>query len=287
MRYKIKINKIKELKVMYKKCNKCGNVIFHTKFDKDKSKKYGIKNICKQCASSRHKKECILCGKIFTTSKKNQLYCSIDCLSKSQIKRITVKCDYCGKDYETQECLLKNKNNHYCSNECKNKAHSLNMRKENNPRYNSENIKCDYCGKDFFRSESGIGEHNFCSPKCYWEYRKIHYTKENHSSWNPNLTEEERIKKRHYEEYDIWRKLVFERDNYTCQCCKKDTHNNVAHHLDGYNWCENKRTDIDNGVTLCNKCHKKFHSIYGYGNNTKEQFEEFINNIISYTNEIA
>ena len=56
MRYKIKINKIKELKVMYKKCNKCGNVIFHTKFDKDKSKKYGIKNICKQCASSRHKK---------------------------------------------------------------------------------------------------------------------------------------------------------------------------------------------------------------------------------------
>ena len=71
---------------------------------------------------------------------------------------------------------------------------------------------------------------------------------------------------------------VFKRDNYTCRCCGKDTHNNVSHHLDGYNWCIEKRLDVDNGVTLCESCHKEFHSIYGYGNNTKEQFEEWIEN---------
>ena len=40
------------------------------------------------------------------------------------------------------------------------------------------------------------------------------------------------------------------------------------------------RTDESNGITLCKNCHKNFHSIYGFGNNTKEQFEEWIGNAI-------
>ena len=48
-----------------------------------------------------------------------------------------------------------------------------------------------------------------------------------------------------------------------------------VHHLDGYDWCVEKRTDDTNGITLCETCHKNFHSLYGRGNNTKEQFEEW------------
>jgi hypothetical protein len=37
------------------------------------------------------------------------------------------------------------------------------------------------------------------------------------------------------------------------------------------------------GITLCEKCHKEFHRLYGYGENTKEQFEEFK---FKYTSEL-
>lgn len=38
-------------------------------------------------------------------------------------------------------------------------------------------------------------------------------------------------------------------------------------------------TFCDNGITLSESIHKEFHAIYGNGNNTKEQFLEFINNL--------
>lgn len=52
-----------------------------------------------------------------------------------------------------------------------------------------------------------------------------------------------------------------------------------AHHLDGYNWAKDKRLEVDNGVTLCEDCHKTFHNEYGRGDNTKEQYNNFIKSI--------
>ena len=40
---------------------------------------------------------------------------------------------------------------------------------------------------------------------------------------------------------------------------------------------EKLRTDVNNGITLCKTCHKEFHDIYGYTNNTKEQLDMYIN----------
>jgi len=106
---------------------------------------------------------------------------------------------------------------------------------------------------------------------------KEHYKGKNHPMWNKEKPEKEREVKREYPEYYEWRRRVFKRDDYTCQICGDCAGGNlVAHHLDGYDWCKNKRTDDDNGITLCEDCHNKFHSKYGWGGNTEEQFWEWV-----------
>lgn len=101
-------------------------------------------------------------------------------------------------------------------------------------------------------------------------------SRENNPMWKASKTEEERISQRKTLKDSNWVKSIFERDNYTCQCCGKRGGNENAHHLDGYNWCIDKRYNIDNGVLLCEDCHKYFHHLFGYGDNTKEQYEEFL-----------
>lgn len=83
-------------------------------------------------------------------------------------------------------------------------------------------------------------------------------------------------------EYRQWRKMVFSRDSYTCQCCgdksiKGHSVELVAHHIKNWKDNPNDRYDVVNGITLCGKCHFSFHSKYGKKNNTLEQLEEFIN----------
>lgn len=102
-----------------------------------------------------------------------------------------------------------------------------------------------------------------------------------HRNFNPDLTLEERILGRHYTEYAEWRKSVFKRDNFTCKCCKhKSTSKNKlhSHHILNYSKYPDLRVDINNGITLCVRCHKDFHKIYNTKNNNMEQLEEFITN---------
>jgi 5-methylcytosine-specific restriction endonuclease McrA len=82
---------------------------------------------------------------------------------------------------------------------------------------------------------------------------------------------------RRYWKLEEWRKKVFERDNYTCQKCgiknKKGLGKTVyihAHHIKSLSSIIGELSfekailveelyDINNGVTLCIKCHKKEH----------------------------
>lgn len=112
--------------------------------------------------------------------------------------------------------------------------------------------------------------------KCFHKKHGELMKGENHPNWNPNLTEEDRMDRRLIPEYKEFIKLVLKRDNYTCQCCGEYGHNLVVHHLYAYNKYRELRTVVSNGITLCSECHNKYHSMYGKGNNTKEEFIEWL-----------
>lgn len=103
----------------------------------------------------------------------------------------------------------------------------------------------------------------------------INLTGKNSPHYNPNLTDEDRIDRRLIPENKEWRKKVYTRDYWTCQICGRKNMGINAHHLMGYNKYPKLRFKIDNGITLCSDCHKNFHKIYGSGNNTSQQFEEY------------
>lgn len=152
-------------------------------------------------------------------------------------------------------------------------------------------IQCSHCGKDLPpMTKARIDETptHFCCSECQNTYWSEHYSGENNPNWNPDLTDEERIEGRWYPEYKQWRKEVYEYDNHTCKCCgvKGNGNNLNAHHIYSYDIHENLRTNVYNGITLCEDCHKEFHMIYGYGNNTWQQFREFLYNKYLQTNNL-
>lgn len=77
-------------------------------------------------------------------------------------------------------------------------------------------------------------------------------------------------------EIRLWRESVFARDNWTCQKCKNKGIILRAHHIQNFSQYPELRFAIDNGITLCKKCHIEFHKKYWNKNNTKEQINEFI-----------
>ena len=72
-----------------------------------------------------------------------------------------------------------------------------------------------------------------------------------------------------------WSWKVRERDNHKCVICGKTEGVMHAHHLNAKTLFPKQSLDVNNGVTLCQNCHIDFHTSYGAGSNTKEQFEEF------------
>jgi len=95
---------------------------------------------------------------------------------------------------------------------------------------------------------------------------------ENNNSWKGGVTPLMN-KIRHSLKYDLWRSAIFGRDDFTCQECGKHGGNLEAHHIIPFseiitinkiNSFEKSLLcielwDVNNGQTLCNKCHKKYH----------------------------
>ena len=73
--------------------------------------------------------------------------------------------------------------------------------------------------------------------------------------WGGGISSED-SKLRRTIEYRLWREAVYARDNWTCQKCGKQGVRLNAHHIKSFADYPELRFAIDNGQTLCLKCHR-------------------------------
>ena len=85
---------------------------------------------------------------------------------------------------------------------------------------------------------------------------KERIAKGTHNLWKGGVTPQQKLI-RSSTEYKLWRKSVFERDNYTCIWCKVRGGKLNADHIKPFIDYPELRFAIDNGRTLCENCHRK------------------------------
>lgn len=142
-------------------------------------------------------------------------------------------CTVCDKEYYISG--YRAENSKFCSKECWTKRRKLN--------------ECEYCHKPI----TSYHAKKYCSRKCSHSAM----VGDKAPTWIDGKSLE-RDRARDGSELREWRTKVFKRDNYTCQHCG-DKKQIQAHHIIEWAKDESKRFDIDNGLTLCVKCHSKVH----------------------------
>jgi hypothetical protein len=68
------------------------------------------------------------------------------------------------------------------------------------------------------------------------------------------------VKTRSAHENYVWKRVVMTRDKFTCQNCEKIGGKLQVHHKAPYKLFKNLRWVEQNGITLCEPCHKKLHT---------------------------
>lgn len=232
----------------------CSSKCYHDSPSLNIGKKY-LKNISKLIIKKGTYQKCKKCGKDFYVYpyQKNRKFCSMEC-SKTGIYK---KCKICNKEFWTRNCL-KNKS-FYCSKKCSDVGLKTGKCKI-----------CKICKKEFYVTKDRInrGWGKYCSLKCVGKDNR----KEKNYNWKGGISSLNHLI-RCLPKYKEWRLKIYERDYFICQMpeCNKIERILHAHHIkpfieiifkyniktveDALNCKE--LWDINNGITLCKKCHYK------------------------------
>lgn len=198
-----------------------------------------------------------------------------------------VSCSMCGKETRKSNSSLRAHKNHFCSKQCSSNWNSVHPVKPKTGRFQKcivcgksmwvipvyfetrrycsykckyiggmkqEIRKCEVCGKDISKPAStwkwhALRKHKkiFCSVKC----QALGYRGRN----NPQFKEIKKDRRRPDANFREWRIKVYSRDDYTCAWCGKRGTNLNPHHIVKWKDSEHLRFVVENGITLCEKCH--------------------------------
>ena len=218
------------------------------------------------------KKNCMYCDDKIKKRKnesipfyKKRKFCSLTCQHKwnTQTKTKEVKCDYCGKKLIKKISALTKHN--YCSLSCSRKGRT---------KFSHSQVMCSYCGINFYKQNNQLfTKKHFCSRRCMGEWQSKFLIGNFAYNWRDGSTPIN-LKIRSLKKNIEWGLKVFKRDNFICKDCGDKKGGNLnAHHIITLSKIikQNKIReiidaikckelwDINNGITLCKKCHKKRH----------------------------
>jgi 5-methylcytosine-specific restriction endonuclease McrA len=187
-----------------------------------------------------------------------------------------IKCKLCNKEFWVQPNEEK-KGKKFCSQEC-----SLTYQFKDSYKQRFK-IICKQCGKEFEVLKNEKNKRKYCSIECF-NIGSIGREPWNKGKHFPQISGEKchfwkgggrffvgQIRK--ILEYNNWRLQVYERDDFKCQIpgCDNPKRKINAHHIVQFLYMINKNNiksieeaqncqelwDINNGITLCEKCHRK------------------------------
>jgi 5-methylcytosine-specific restriction endonuclease McrA len=172
-----------------------------------------------------------------------------------------LSCETCHQAFTVERWM----NRRFCSTKC----HKVYLSE-----VNKTTLVCLQCGCGFRVNPSGIKRNRkFCSLSCNAINRDLTGAKNNR--WKGGISSERDTVKA-TEEYKQWRLAVYRRDHFMCVVCLDSPTKDKrieAHHLKKFSDYPELAVDLDNGCTLCTKCHKQTYQ-------AEELFENFLRNRI-------
>jgi hypothetical protein len=204
----------------------------------------------------KRQKICLVCGKEYLGVRKSK-YCSCKCSASTKKNGKINTCKTCSKEFYVQKYQF---DREFCSKSCYN-ANGITT------------INCNNCGKQVQKVKNRVdrtkNKRNFCSFKCFLSFNR----KENCALFKPDL----RIKGLTIA-LKQWSQRVKERDDYKCQICGNVSKPFLeAHHIKHRDEYPELQLEIENGITLCVRCHADKHRddarVYGLINSRVKKFE--------------
>jgi hypothetical protein len=216
------------------------------------------------------------------TKCKDLLLVNVNDLTSGSHTVITAICDVCGHEktmkYKTY-LICYNKFGYYCCDSCSNVKYKQRCQE----RYGVDNSFQLYTVKEK-SAETNISKYGvqYITQNEEWKLEYVYGDKNNFWIDGRNKYTLDRSTS----ELKTWRKKIYAKDNNTCQYCGGN-HRINAHHI--YTYHDNKDIgfEIDNGITLCKKCHIAFHKEYGMTNNYNQLITWLKEKCNDYRNDIS
>lgn len=172
-------------------------------------------------------------------------------------------CKNCLKEFYVIPARIKTAN--YCSYKCRGNDVQKKYTGENHPSYVANAIRkkiCEGCWNEYLHKPpkplTSFLLSKYCSRLCADSFG-FRYKGETH----PNFKGDESRRRSRNHQDSRWALKVLNRDGYKCMRCNVSGQIATlqAHHIYPYEMFPDKRSDIENGVTLCSKCHWEVHDI--------------------------